>query len=119
MPLLAVCANVVTLAPTWPTGTKAVLPDGARSMAKPCSLLELSVQRRVTLKPLAPLADSPLGAAITAGSEVAVMPMLLLAVAPRFETEFPALIEVWRFDPRLREALLRGLTEAGLDLHQG
>jgi adenylate cyclase len=43
----------------------------------------------------------------------------LLAVAPRFETEFPALIEVWRFDPRLREALLRGLTEAGLDLHQG
>jgi hypothetical protein len=43
----------------------------------------------------------------------------LLAVAPRFETEFPALIEVWRFDPRLREALLRGLQAAGLDLHQG
>jgi hypothetical protein len=38
----------------------------------------------------------------------------LLAVAPRFEEEFPALIEVWRFDPRLRAALSRGLREAGL-----
>jgi TolB-like protein len=37
----------------------------------------------------------------------------LLAIAPRFETELPALIEVWRFDPRLREALLRGLANAG------
>jgi adenylate cyclase len=43
----------------------------------------------------------------------------LLAVEPRFETEFPALIDNWRFDPRLREALMRGLREAGLDLHQG
>ena len=38
----------------------------------------------------------------------------LLAIAPRFETEFPALIEAWRFDPRLRDALQRGLYEAGL-----
>jgi hypothetical protein len=37
----------------------------------------------------------------------------LLAIAPRFEAELPALIEVWRFDPRLREALLRGLANAG------
>jgi len=40
----------------------------------------------------------------------------LLAVSPRFETEFAALIEVWRFDPRLREAIARGLHKAGLHL---
>ena len=43
----------------------------------------------------------------------------LLAIEPRFETEFSALIENWRFDPRLRDALMRGLQDAGLDLHQG
>jgi hypothetical protein len=37
----------------------------------------------------------------------------LLAIAPSFEAELPALIEVWRFDPRLRDALLRGLHRAG------
>jgi hypothetical protein len=37
----------------------------------------------------------------------------LLAISPRFKNEFPALIEVWRFDPRLRDALLRGLSAAG------
>ncbi len=40
----------------------------------------------------------------------------LLAISPRFEKEFPTLIEVWRFDPRLRSALLRGLTEAGFEM---
>jgi adenylate cyclase len=40
----------------------------------------------------------------------------LLAIAPRFEAEFPALIEAWRFDPRLRDALQRGLREAGLEV---
>jgi hypothetical protein len=38
----------------------------------------------------------------------------LLAVAPRFEEEFPALIEAWRFDPRLRAGLARGLCAVGL-----
>jgi TolB-like protein len=42
----------------------------------------------------------------------------LLAVAPLFESEFPALIEVWRFDPRLREAIVRGLHRAGLHLRE-
>jgi TolB-like protein len=40
----------------------------------------------------------------------------LLAISPRFEREFPALIEVWHFDPRLEDALLRGLVEAGFEL---
>ncbi|HUQ50717.1 MAG TPA: hypothetical protein VM692_00760, partial [Gammaproteobacteria bacterium] len=40
----------------------------------------------------------------------------LLAIAPRFEAEFPALIEVWRFDPRLRDALRRGLRQAGFEM---
>jgi adenylate cyclase len=38
----------------------------------------------------------------------------LLAISPRFEAEFPALIDVWHFDPRLRDALQRGLRAAGL-----
>jgi adenylate cyclase len=38
----------------------------------------------------------------------------LLAISPRFEAELAALIEVWRFDPRLRDALLRGLHAAGI-----
>jgi TolB-like protein len=37
----------------------------------------------------------------------------LLAISPGFETEFPALIEVWHFDPRLRAALVHGLRQAG------
>jgi TolB-like protein len=41
----------------------------------------------------------------------------LLAISPLFEPEFPALIEVWRFDPRLRAALVRGLRAAGLAVH--
>jgi adenylate cyclase len=40
----------------------------------------------------------------------------LLALSPHLETELPGLIEIWRFDPRLRDALRRGLTEAGFDL---
>lgn len=40
----------------------------------------------------------------------------LLALSPRFETELPGLIEVWHFDPRLHDALLRGLRKAGFEL---
>jgi adenylate cyclase len=43
----------------------------------------------------------------------------LLAISPRFETEFRALIEVWRFDPRLRAALTRGLSKAGFHVQDG
>jgi TolB-like protein/Tfp pilus assembly protein PilF len=43
----------------------------------------------------------------------------LLAISPRFEKEFPALIEVWRFDPRLRAALTRGLRKAGFHVQDG
>ncbi len=41
----------------------------------------------------------------------------LLAISPRFETEFAALIDLWRFDPRLRAALVLGLREAGFAVH--
>jgi TolB-like protein len=41
----------------------------------------------------------------------------LLAISPRFETEFGALIDVWRFDPRLRAALVTGLRQAGFAVH--
>ena len=44
--------------------------------------------------------------------------MRLLALSPYFETELPALIDVWRFDPRLRAALMHGLREAGFDLSE-
>ena len=40
----------------------------------------------------------------------------LIALSPRFETELPALIGVWRFDPRLHDALLHGLSKAGFDV---
>lgn len=40
----------------------------------------------------------------------------LLALSPHFESEFRQLIDVWRFDPRLREALILGLHKAGLRL---
>jgi TolB-like protein/Tfp pilus assembly protein PilF len=42
----------------------------------------------------------------------------LLAVYPRFATEAPVMIETWRFDPRLRESLVRGLRKAGFDLRE-
>ena len=40
----------------------------------------------------------------------------LLAVEPSFEAHAVDLVELWRFDPRLRDALLTGLQKAGLDL---
>lgn len=40
----------------------------------------------------------------------------LLALSPRFETDLPGLIEVWRFDPRLHDALVHGLRKAGFEL---
>jgi hypothetical protein len=42
----------------------------------------------------------------------------LLAVEPAFEAHAVALVEIWRFDPRLRDAILNGLRAAGLDLGQ-
>ena len=40
----------------------------------------------------------------------------LLALSPQFEADLPGLIAVWRFDPRLHSALLKGLRKAGFDL---
>ena len=40
----------------------------------------------------------------------------LLAVAPSFETDAIGLIELWRFEPRLRDAVVNGLRAAGLEL---
>jgi hypothetical protein len=40
----------------------------------------------------------------------------LLALSPHIEHDLPGLVEVWRFDPRLRDAILRGLRAAGFDL---
>jgi adenylate cyclase len=37
----------------------------------------------------------------------------LLALSPDIERDLPGLVEVWRFDPRLHDAMLRGLREAG------
>ncbi|HEX7235986.1 MAG TPA: hypothetical protein VF405_03420 [Gammaproteobacteria bacterium] len=42
----------------------------------------------------------------------------LLAVAPRFETEAVGLVDLWRFDPPLRSAVLDGLQAAGIELQQ-
>jgi len=40
----------------------------------------------------------------------------LLAIEPSFEAHAVDLVEIWRFDPRLRDAILAGLQQAGLDL---
>jgi hypothetical protein len=40
----------------------------------------------------------------------------LLAVAPSFEADALGLIELWRFEPRLRGAVLNGLRAAGLEI---
>jgi len=40
----------------------------------------------------------------------------LLAVEPSFESHAVDLVEIWKFDPRLRDAILSGLRAAGLDL---
>ena len=40
----------------------------------------------------------------------------LLALSPHMERDLPGLVEVWRFDPRLRDAMLRGLRAAGFEL---
>ncbi len=40
----------------------------------------------------------------------------LLAVEPSFEAHAVGLVEIWRFEPRLRDAILSGLRKAGLDL---
>jgi TolB-like protein len=42
----------------------------------------------------------------------------LLAVTPSFETEAVGLIDLWRFNPALRAAILDGLQAAGLDVRQ-
>jgi hypothetical protein len=39
----------------------------------------------------------------------------LLALSPHIERDLPGLVEVWRFDPRLHDAMLRGLRAAGFD----
>ncbi|HJR69539.1 MAG TPA: hypothetical protein VKA43_05825 [Gammaproteobacteria bacterium] len=40
----------------------------------------------------------------------------LLALSPHIERDLRGLVEVWRFDPRLRDAMLRGLRAAGFEL---
>lgn len=40
----------------------------------------------------------------------------LLAVAPSFEADAIGLVELWRFEPRLRDAVIHGLRAAGLEL---
>jgi tetratricopeptide (TPR) repeat protein len=42
----------------------------------------------------------------------------LLAVAPSFEEEAVGLVDLWRFNPPLRDAVLSGLRAAGLELRQ-
>ena len=42
----------------------------------------------------------------------------LLAVLPSFETEAVGLVDLWRFNPPLRDAVLTGLRAAGLDVQQ-
>jgi TolB-like protein len=42
----------------------------------------------------------------------------LLAVEPSFEAHAVGLVEIWRFDPRLRDAVVTGLRRAGLELHE-
>ena len=42
----------------------------------------------------------------------------LLAVEPSFEAHAAGLVEIWRFEPRLHDAILTGLGEAGLELGQ-
>jgi TolB-like protein len=42
----------------------------------------------------------------------------LLAATPSFETEAVGLVDLWRFNPSLRDAVLNGLQAAGLDVQQ-
>jgi hypothetical protein len=42
----------------------------------------------------------------------------LLAVAPSFDAHAVRLVELWRFDPPLRDATLTGLRKAGLELDE-
>jgi len=42
----------------------------------------------------------------------------LLTVTPKFETEAVGLVDLWRFNPPLRDAVLDGLQAAGLELHR-
>jgi hypothetical protein len=41
----------------------------------------------------------------------------LLTVAPSFEAEAVGLVDLWQFNPPLRDAVLNGLQAAGLELH--
>jgi TolB-like protein len=84
-----------------------------------CAALPLAQQLDAPRWFIAPMVTAAAAGLCGDASAAAEARAHLLAVEPRFETEFPALIEVWHFDPRLREALLRGLQAAGLDLHQG
>ena len=43
----------------------------------------------------------------------------LLTVTPSFEAEAVGLVDLWRFNPPLRDAVLDGLQAAGLELHSG
>ncbi len=72
---------VVTFDPTEPTTTKLDDPEGARSIWKPVSFVELSVHLNVTEeRPALPV--SPLGAAIRLGFALTVIPTELVPVAP-------------------------------------
>lgn len=42
----------------------------------------------------------------------------LLAVEPSFEEHATGLVDIWRFEPRLHDAILTGLRNAGLELGQ-
>ena len=42
----------------------------------------------------------------------------LLTVTPNFETEAVGLVDLWRLNPPLRDAVLDGLQAAGLELHR-
>ena len=42
----------------------------------------------------------------------------LLTVTPSFETEAVGLVDLWRLNPPLRDAVLDGLQAAGLELHR-
>jgi hypothetical protein len=42
----------------------------------------------------------------------------LLTVTPSFESEAVGLVDLWRFNPPLRDAVLDGLQAAGLDLQR-
>jgi len=73
--------EVIAFAATLPTCTKLEDPEAARSMVNPVSLFELSRQESVA-EPFAPLPVRLLGALITFGLVVTLIPTDAVAVAP-------------------------------------